>query len=131
MKVPTINWNKIKITSLKHLKACFNDIHLMLFNFRFRVLLHKANVFTVSLKNDKVTFDYFTRSSPTIQNKIEFINVIFEQGEWHHLALVVHDGDITLFIDGQPTRSSVIAGLLNNKLESLRVGQNTQGKIIF
>ena len=99
---------------------------LLIFHFN-RVLLHKANVFTISLQNDKVTFEYFIRSSPTIRNKIEFVNVIFEQGEWFHLALVICAYDISLFIDGIPTRSSILSGLLNNKLESLRVGQNTQG----
>ena len=84
-------------------------------------------MFKISLQDDKVTFDYYTKGSPTIRNNLEFVNVIFEQGEWFHLALVVCAYDISLFINGVPTRSSILSGLLNNKLESLKIGQDSQG----
>jgi len=90
--------------------------------------LDKAGVFTIFLKDDKITFEYYTKIAPTITTKVEFVNVIFNQNEWHHLALVVCGFDISLFIDGLLTRTSTLSGILYGKTGSLRVGQSALGK---
>ena len=96
--------------------------------FDFRVLLDKAGVFTIFLKDDKITFQYYTKVAPTITTNVEFVNVIFNQDKWHHLALVVCGFDISLFIDGVLTRTSMLTGILYGKAGSLKVGQNALGK---
>ncbi|XP_066923568.1 usherin-like [Clytia hemisphaerica] len=91
------------------------------------VLLFKPSVFTIYIQEYKIIFEYYTKGSPTIINKLEFVNVNFEQDKWHHVALVFTVYDISLFIDGTPVRTSILSGIVLNKAGSIRVGQNLQG----
>ena len=94
----------------------------------FRVLIQKSDVFTVTIQDSEIILEYFTETS-NILNQIKFVNIIFEQNEWHHVALAVCGYDVSLFIDGTLTRTSTLLGILKSKVSSVRIGQNSQGNI--
>ena len=66
-------------------------------------------------------FIYKTRDSSLTKN-ITLRNVNFVWNNWKHVALVVHDRDLSLFVDGIMQRTAVLDGIIDDATRDATIG---------
>ena len=81
------------------------------------------------IRQNDIDFLYTTRDAVLVTRNATVRNINFLENIWQHIAFVVYNRKLSVFVNGNIQRTVILDGIINDVTTDARIGQRLDGKL--